>query len=573
MSCQAVLFGKSVSLGEDLVAILGIARSDISGERDMRPLENVQIGLRKVHPSHLRALAVGSYPSVRTLGLGLAEVPAFLRALAESRCSVDKPVLEALDVCLHLKQREAAAGRQGLELLGESIEKGRLGFIRKIKIRGEGAMPALAEARERFFQALSNKQLPRLSVLSLVDLRLVRLEVNFLVEALRKGNLPRLRVLDLPGNESQYERAVGGSEMRNLMRAVVESEGSLHDLEELNLSGTNAGMGAGGLGRALRSGNLRRLSVVNLSRSRLSTTAVRSLAEAVRDGALVALSSLNLKENFYRSCMLKGYAIGEYVEPAGWTELLQNEDGLPSLKRLDLVGTNAQEAGPAGRLATVLGTGKLLSLECLRPNFFQDPTEPFELDDGGVQRLSDAVRAGRFPPGLCLLGFRLVRGVQGIDVDRLISAIAESEKGLPLCIASLNLLGGRLREDSLMKLARSGRGSSGSRLSNLKDLALCDCEIDDHRLKRLAEVFCAHGCPRLTLLNLFLNKISPEGLKAFVDALSPEALPCLIDLSVGGQQGFEGRDSEEEKRFARHIESLKERVRSEGKLKSLRIFR
>uniref|UniRef100_A0A0G4I2F2 Uncharacterized protein n=1 Tax=Chromera velia CCMP2878 TaxID=1169474 RepID=A0A0G4I2F2_9ALVE len=659
----SMLFGNSVLLGEDLVAILGIVRLDISGERDMRPLEHVQIGLRNVHPRHLRALAVGWYPSVRTLGLGLAEVPAFLRALAESPLSVEKPVLEALDVCLHLKEPEANAGREGLELLGESIEKGRLGFIRKIKIRGGNAIPALTEARGCFFQALRNQKLPRLSVLSLVDFGLVRSEVKCLVGALKKGNLPRLRVLDLRGHWNANGWGVGGievEEMSNLMNAVVESEESPHDLEELNLSRTNAGRGAGALGWALRSGNLRRLSVVNLSRSCLSGAGVRGLAEAVREGALLAVSCLNLKENadgggmwradvgsaawtdlfrsmsdssvglpnlreldlsdtsagesvpFLGAALLAGklgklveiglrksgltnLAVGslanavrfgclvgvsslqlsdnEQVEGESWEyffeAIAENEDGLPSLKRLDLIDTEAKKAG--GPLATVLGSGKLPSLEGLRPNLFQDGTVPFELDDGGVQRLSDAVRAGRFPPGLCRLGFRLVRGAQGIDVDRLISAISESEKGLPWCVGHLNLRGGRLGEDSLVKLARSGGGSSGGRLSNLKDLALCDCEIDDQRLKRLAEVFCAHGCPQLRLLNLFLNKISPEGLTAFVDTLSPEALPCLIDLSLGGQQGFEGR--EEGKRFARHVESVRERVRSEGKLKSLRIFR
>uniref|UniRef100_A0A0G4FIP3 Uncharacterized protein n=1 Tax=Chromera velia CCMP2878 TaxID=1169474 RepID=A0A0G4FIP3_9ALVE len=178
--------------------------------------------------------------------------------------------------------------------------------------------------------------------------------------------------------------------------------------------------------------------------------------------------------------------------------------------------------------------------------------------------LGNPVRAGRFPPQLKRVEFCLHEEATGTNVDGLIRAIAESEKGLPHCADYLDLRGERIGEEALASLAASGGGVSGGKLSHLEILLLQDCEIDDGRLKRWGEACSAYQCPKLRLLVLNHNRISLEGVWAFLDVLTPQSLPQLTDLHLDGQEGLES--IEQQREFSTSVRALQDAAHAEGKL-------
>uniref|UniRef100_A0A0G4HP89 Uncharacterized protein n=1 Tax=Chromera velia CCMP2878 TaxID=1169474 RepID=A0A0G4HP89_9ALVE len=216
--------------------------------------------------------------------------------------------------------------------------------------------------------------------------------------------------------------------------ALSESEDGIPFLKEFNLSRRGGGRGLGPLGRAMGLGKLPNLSVVNLSMSCLTDETVRELAEGVRGGGGVALTILNLSHN-------------ENVASCVWGELMngiiESDRGFPKLRELILSRTDAEKAG--GQLAAAFGSGKLPVLDWLVDDL--DVRDGYawlklELDKVGVGMFAEAVRGGNFSP---LRGERvpgidrppqrlfasLTRCCEKIDVSSILTAIAESETGLP----------------------------------------------------------------------------------------------------------------------------------------------
>eukprot|EP00820_Chromera_velia_P019282 Cvel_28126.t1-p1 / transcript=Cvel_28126.t1 / gene=Cvel_28126 / organism=Chromera_velia_CCMP2878 / gene_product=hypothetical protein / transcript_product=hypothetical protein / location=Cvel_scaffold3627:4822-5577(-) / protein_length=252 / sequence_SO=supercontig / SO=protein_coding / is_pseudo=false len=188
------------------------------------------------------------------------------------------------------------------------------------------------------------------------------------------------------------------------------------------------------------------------------------------------------------------------------------------------------------------------------------------LDQEGAGVVGDAVRVGSFPRRLrsSPFQFRLHRGPVAINVDGLITAIAESAHGLPSCIGVLDLGGGRMGGRALTLLAASGRGGSRGKLPHLESLCLRRCEMNDGMLRWWGEVFLAHVCPKLKSLDLRENRIRREGVSAFLHPLAPQTLPQLRWLRFEGQEGLEGE--EQRRDFASSVTALRGAAHQEGKL-------
>uniref|UniRef100_A0A0K6S6E4 Uncharacterized protein n=1 Tax=Chromera velia CCMP2878 TaxID=1169474 RepID=A0A0K6S6E4_9ALVE len=484
-----------------------------------------------------RALGAGKHPSLDTLRLEVEGEK--LQMFFEEMVAAPGP-LHYKEMYLFLysySEEEDENAKGGLKLMGEAIQMGRLSVVRQLHVDVMGESDG--EAKTAFCTALGVVKLPHLSKLLLSGM-LTDAAVTPFAQAIRGGNLSGLRVLRLRGNE------VTGGKVETVMRAVVESEEGM-PFSVLDLSDTRAGEGGGSLGPFLMSEKLGGLSAINLSNSHLTDEALRGLTDAVRAGSLVNFCLLNFCSNWD-------------VSKEAWGELVQaivgREEGLPELVSLDLSDTTAISAG--GVIAAALGSGKLPSLTDLYPRLFC-------IDAEGVEGLGGAIRAARFSPLVGNIHFCLdVIEEANSNVDGLITAIAESEKGLPACMRSFDLSGGRMGEDALALLAASGGEGAGGKLSNLGSLDLSSCQIDDGMLRQWGEVFSAHRCPKLKTIKLEGNRISVDGVSAFFDVLTPQSLPQLELLDLHGQEGMEG--VEQQRNFDSAVEALRHAAHREGKL-------
>uniref|UniRef100_A0A0G4G1L5 Uncharacterized protein n=1 Tax=Chromera velia CCMP2878 TaxID=1169474 RepID=A0A0G4G1L5_9ALVE len=462
----------------------------------------------------------------------------------------------------------------GLRLVGEAIERGNFCCVRKLGVETarsvgkeeEEEEENIEEGKSVLFSSLSHTKLPMLSEFvwqgsddwtaynAWQASPLTNADITRFAEAVRVGNISGLRVLELVGDSKSDDEWFGSEGMEALMGSVVESEEGLPFLEKIRLSCTRAGEGGVSLGGTLMSGKLPKLSVIDLSNSRLTDEGLRGLGHAVREGGLVGVASLNLNSN-------KG------IEKESWEGFMRNiaqsERGMPKLRFLDLSETSADSVG--GPLSVALASGKLPSLETLGVYFLG-------LDETGVGDLGEALRAGGWPPGFAKAGenskvdFTLDQ--TDVNLDELIRAIGESEIGLPSFVYCLNLSRGRLSEEALASLAANGGRASGGKLSQLKHLDLSSCGLDDARLRRLGEVLSAHECRELEKIDLDNNRISIKGLSAFLEALSPQSLPKLRDLSLKSQNRVEGEELgvREQREFASAVASLQAAAQRNGKL-------
>uniref|UniRef100_A0A0G4GSK5 Uncharacterized protein n=1 Tax=Chromera velia CCMP2878 TaxID=1169474 RepID=A0A0G4GSK5_9ALVE len=354
-------------------------------------------------------------------------------------------------------ESDVERSNEWLRLFGQAVELGRLRGLRRFRVVGSahyGGMQTaatvapdllLGEGKGVFFTALGlppggTGQVPLLSELTLRTIGLTDEQGVLLAEAVRVGNFRQVRVLELRSNWN-----LGRLGMEALVGAVEESEEGMPFLETLDVAYTHAGMGGASLGPALLSGKLGKLCKVNFMSSHLTADSVRALAGTVREGRFSVVSFLDLSHN-----ELDSEAVGEFM-----TAIVQSEAGLPFLKVLDLRMNHLQSAD--GALVRALASGKLPTLEGLHPFHFSVGRE-------GVEALAHTVREGReFPARLHQkIEFRLhdLPDNQTV-VDPLLIALAESQKGLPRSISSLELNFGILREEAMALLA-SNQGEGGS---------------------------------------------------------------------------------------------------------------
>uniref|UniRef100_A0A0G4G634 Uncharacterized protein n=1 Tax=Chromera velia CCMP2878 TaxID=1169474 RepID=A0A0G4G634_9ALVE len=521
---------------------------------ECQPLEHVGLNLESVRDEDLRGLGAGLYPAIRILLLELdpRSLAMFLRGVVhtpeegetETQTEWYELKLDTLDLIVEFGYGGVYGGEplidEWLWLFAEALEKGRLSSLRQIKMWGNRRVllghhhhhhhhvleDNLKEGKAGFFSSLSLTQLPRLTKLSLTYMRLSDFDMSLLGEAVRVGSLPSLKYLELREN---IGLGVGGEEgaegigrvgINALMKGVVESEDGLPMLERLDLCRTRAGEGGASLWTALLSGKLPRLSRIDLSYAGMNAEAVTGLADAVRSGGLVEVSILDLRENG---------GVGNGVWDTFMHAIAESEAGLPRLRTLGLPYVLAIEGG--GAIATALGSGKLPALEELE-------TLPlaFRLDEQGLQCLADAVRTGRFPPRLRGVSFNLCEHLPRINLDPLLVAIAESEKGLPPCVRALNLRGGHLGEGSLAALQGS---TFAGKLSDLQCLDFHDClsnaGLTDETIRSLAAAVRVGALAGLSSLDLSENgDVGAAAWRDFMQAIaeSKGGLPRLRTLML-----------------------------------------
>uniref|UniRef100_A0A0G4FT70 Uncharacterized protein n=1 Tax=Chromera velia CCMP2878 TaxID=1169474 RepID=A0A0G4FT70_9ALVE len=375
----------------------------------------------------VRAVAAEHTP-LSNLGLQLElrhhQVNAFLEALVGA---AEAPKFGGLKLSLdwcplaesgHSDEEEI---NEGLSLMGEAIQMGRLSSLQKIRLvndfGGNGwedsdVGETVREGKEAFLAALSRVKLPFLSDLAFVRFILTDADLAMLAQGVRVGILSGLRRLEMSKNGG-----FGSAGMEALMGAVSESEEGWPLLADLYLQKSRAGKGVAALGTALLSGKLGGLSRINLFRSDLDDDGVRRLAEAVREDTLFCVSSLDLSWNGN----VGGEAWGEFM-----LSINESERGLPNLKTLDLQATHVLRAGAA--IAPPLTSGKLPA-QALRGLF---PSHLFlTLYEGAsIGGIAAAARGGALEHVTSLaLGGGGNAG--GKVLGEVLQAIAESEKGLP----------------------------------------------------------------------------------------------------------------------------------------------
>uniref|UniRef100_A0A0G4HNA2 Uncharacterized protein n=1 Tax=Chromera velia CCMP2878 TaxID=1169474 RepID=A0A0G4HNA2_9ALVE len=490
----------------------------------------------------------GQFPKLRTLSLhaeGWRALGAFLTALMDAPA---EPQFEAL--CL--KRRGARTSRvehgEVLRLLGGAIRRGRLGSLHDLELyASRHEMDVDVESKRELFQAISGTKLRSLSRLK-IQFPLEDAEMILLAEAVRRGNLCGLECLDL--GHSRHGFGIGKVGMEALMGAIAESDVGLPFLENLNMSNTFAGEGGGSLGRVLMSEKVPRLSVIDLQRSGLTDEAMGGLGEAVRSGAMRKVSSLKLSS--------------DRVSPEGWHEFIsafvRSHHNLPSIDVEWFYWLNPDRSRTE-LIFEALSLGKFPAESSLcSMEYHQNKIGPLVLDEKGVEVLSDRVRRGKESWSR----FRLSDGVEGgVNVDSLIIAIAESELGLPPDVETLDLKGGRVGLEALRVLAET-RGGHLGKLPDLRHLSLSDCEIDNEKLTELAKVFSRHKLPNLQSLDLSKNRISTKGVSKFIDSLSRKAFPKLSAIQFGEQMGFEGEEGR--RGFSATLGALQCLARCKGKL-------
>uniref|UniRef100_A0A0G4HBG4 Uncharacterized protein n=1 Tax=Chromera velia CCMP2878 TaxID=1169474 RepID=A0A0G4HBG4_9ALVE len=501
-----------LQFGEDRAEVAEAVSSflrSLSSEKSP-PLESIELPpLCGVSAESAEALGAGRYPAIRTLRMDLKgnAVVRFFRQAPQA------PKFSVLDL------RLTDPSNEGLVLLGSAIRMKRLDAIRDLWVNptntDEGG-GLLAEGKNAFLTALAAVQLPNLSQLSMPHMRLTEGETQTLAQAVRAGNLPRLSILDLY-DSGMGENVIGREGMELLMQAVVESDEGLPHLRQLDISFTAGGGGVKSLCTAVMSGKVGKLSYLNLEGSELNDEGVRGLAEVVREGQFSCLEDLNVSEN-------------DLVGKEAWIALMdsitESEVSLPRLKHLTMLGTRVGKTGVS--LVKALWSGKVAALQSVMQ-------EPWHLDQEGVSAVAEVVRAGKFPEGVELFEefpLHLLREPDGplINIDALLSAITDSERGLP-GVSSLFLEGGTMGPEGMRSLVAGVRTGK----LRLTSIVLKDCGLSDPVIIELAQGIRRGDLVRLRTLALSKNGlVTQKGIKKMMCAIieSEGGFPDLVQLSL-----------------------------------------
>uniref|UniRef100_A0A0G4GKB2 Uncharacterized protein n=1 Tax=Chromera velia CCMP2878 TaxID=1169474 RepID=A0A0G4GKB2_9ALVE len=413
-------------------------------------------------------------------------------------------------------------GSSGLRMLAEAMDRKCMDALRWLVVWGEVECQDDADA---FFTGLTLTQLPSLAYLRVCGLDLNDEQMVLLGEAVRVGNLPRVVSINF-GNENRGIRRVG---MEALMGGVMEREEGWPSLNRLDLAVTNAGEGIGSLGTALLSGKLQNLRDINMNDSGLTDESVKAFAAAVKGGALGGVGSLDLRENG---------GVSDEVWEVFLKAIATCREPLRRMWSLQLPFSCAH--APRGSAVAALGSGNLPYLAQISPvRFYIEDAESLHV-------LCEAVLKESFPDlhhfdnsfELTVRAERK-RGRPPLNLDPLLFAIAATKWGLPVCCSSLDLQGGRMGEEALRVLAfppeLESSSGFGGKLGSLVVLNLSDCEIDDKKMELIGEVLAVNA-GQLDSLHLDANRISIEGVKAFLEAQTPDSLDELTTLSLWCQK-------------------------------------
>uniref|UniRef100_A0A0G4HZ76 Uncharacterized protein n=1 Tax=Chromera velia CCMP2878 TaxID=1169474 RepID=A0A0G4HZ76_9ALVE len=513
----------------------------------------------------LRALRVAKLSLLSELSLRqMALSDAEMILLGESVRGSNLVGVRVLDLSLN-REGDGSFGREGIE-----------GFMRGV-VDSEEGLPNLtvldisytraSEAGGVVVAALGSGKLPSVESLGrereFVRFTFDEEDLRVLTEVVKEGKLPaRLRGLE-------FALASRGMCIDSLIRAIAESAVGLPlCVQSLELGGSTIGEEAltllascSTLGSSSES-RLWGLEVLDLCECGIDDSLVKRLGEVFSVHKCPNLTFLDLQGNQFSPKGLKDFV--DILHP----------DSLPRISEL-LLNTVYNE-NPAW--LPVVVSGKVPSLERMSEGISEENSFLL-LGADEVQILAEGIRHSRFPPRLPSIGFGLSSEGNGINVDPLIEAIGESGVGVPRCVWALSFSGGRLGEEALACLAASGsEWSSRGKLWDLERLELSSCQIGDQTLKRLAEVFSAHGCPKLMDLDLSKNRISLDGLSAFLDTLLPTPFPSLQQIRLDGQipegvedsreGGVSERSPERPQWSDKTVETIRERAVSQKRIPS-----
>jgi len=386
-----------------------------------------------------------------------------------------------------------------------------------------------------------------------------------LAAAFAAGTCPKLNHLDLSDNPEM------GEEGAQALGLALE-QGALPLLQGLLLFGDKIYGGGLAIARAMQSGGLAQLEILDLSGAALGTACVLELSKVLMEGHCPRLEQLGMSDNNVEEEGVEALAValgaratagcsnlcklhlgGNVVGPRGAEKLAKAlcRDGCGT--RLALLELHSARLGGEGIrvIAEALKSG---ACDGLRELWLDDNTEGEE--DGGeaVQDVMAVLAAGALP-ALEALGLNWT-GLGSSGAAALASALTTYPRPnlhrldlrstsitgpalAPLADALckqvcpslrwLDLSGNALFLNGARELARALEGGAGK---NLRRLDLHAVGLETEGMREIALALKRLACPELMGLGLALNRIGHQGAVALGEAMVGGGLAQLVGLEV-----------------------------------------
>ncbi|GAB5033372.1 nlrc3 [Nannochloropsis oceanica] len=432
-------------------------------------------------------------------------------------------------------------------------------LVRRMRYRGEVCTLA---------GALISSATPRLSRLLALDLsetHMTPADAHSLAAAFAAGTCPKLNHLDLSDNPEM------GEEGAQALGLALE-HGALPLLQGLLLFGDKIYGGGLAIARAMQSGGLAQLEILDLSGAALGTACMLELSKVLTDGHCPLLEQLGMSDNNVEEKGVEALAValgararagcaylcklhlgGNVVGSRGAEELAKAlcQDGCGA--KLALLELHSARLGREG-ICVIAEALKSGACDGLRELWLDDNTEGEE--DGGiaVQDVMAVLAAGALP-ALEALGLNWT-GLGSSGAAALASALTSYPRPklhrldlrstsitgtalLPLVDALckqacpslrwLDLSGNALFLNGARELARALVGGAGK---NLRRLDLHAVGLETEGMREIAQALKINACPELMGLGLALNRIGCQGAVALGDAMAAGGLPHLVGLEV-----------------------------------------
>jgi len=432
-------------------------------------------------------------------------------------------------------------------------------LLRRMRYRGE------VHYLTRALTCPATPPLRQLLALDLCETSMNARGAKCLAAAFAEGVCPQLGHLDLSDNPEIGEAGAGA-----LGRAL--EDGALPHLQGLLLFGDRIQNGGLAIARAMASGNLSNLEILDLSGAGLGTACVVELSRTLESGHCPRLEQLGLSDNNVEELGVQCLALALGVRASA---------GCSHLEKLH-VGGNVVGSGGAQKLAQALrrdGCGSRLSLlelhsarlggegireitealkagACggLRELWLDDNTENGERRDEAVHDIMEVLASGALP-ALQALGLNWT-GLGGSGAAALALALtifprpnlhrldlrSTSITGLALApladalsrhvcpsLRWLDVSGNALFLSGARELARALKAGAGS---NLRRLDLHAVGLEWTGIREIAGALQQRACPELMGLGLALNRIGHQGAVMLGEAIAAGGLAKLVGLEL-----------------------------------------
>ena len=432
-------------------------------------------------------------------------------------------------------------------------------LVRRMRYRGEVRILA---------RALTSSVTPRLSRLLALDLCETQMtpgDARSLAAAFAAGTCPKLNHLDLSDNPEMGEE---GAEALGL----ALEQGALPLLQGLLLFGDKIYGGGIAIARAMQSGGLAQLEILDLSGAALGTACVLELSKVLMEGHCPLLEQLGMSDNNVEEEGVEALAValgararagcanlcklhlgGNVVGPRGAEKLAKAvcQDGCGA--KLALLELHSARLGREG-ICIIAESLKSGACDGLRELWLDDNTEGEEDGGNAVQDVMGVLAAGALP-ALEALGLNWT-GLGSSGAAALASALTSYPRPklhrldlrstsitgpalAPLADALckqvcpflrwLDLSGNALFLNGAREVARALEGGAGKHLRRL-DLHAVGLETEG--MREIAQALKSNACPELMGLGLALNRIGYQGAVALGEAMAAGGLTQLVGLEV-----------------------------------------